>query len=136
MSGQPVSGRTDNVGTRIWTQIAEVAGQRKLLKWSVPGLAHFFTMWGFFILTFTIIETWGALFSRDFAFWWFGHARWLGFVEDFFIVAVIVAVITFAIMRVRQAPERRQRASRFYGSHTGAAWAVLWLILGVLVTLL
>ena len=28
MSGQPASGRTDDVGTRIWTQIAEVFGQR------------------------------------------------------------------------------------------------------------
>jgi Fe-S oxidoreductase len=135
-SGQPVGGRIKDVRTRLETELAEVAGQRKLLKWSLPGLAHFFTMWGFFILTFTIIETWGALFSRDFAFWWFGHARWLGFVEDFFIVAVIVAVLTFMVMRVRQAPEREQRASRFYGSHTGAAWAVLWLIFGVMLTLL
>nr|WP_029401310.1 hypothetical protein [Mycobacterium tuberculosis] len=42
MSGQPASGRTDNLGTRIWTQISEVLGQRRLLKWSIPGLAHFF----------------------------------------------------------------------------------------------
>src|SRR5246127_4236034 len=101
MSGQPASGRTDNLGTRIWTQIAEVFGQRKLLKWSIPGLAHFFTMWGFIILGFTIVETWGALFSRDFAFWWFGRQSWLGFVEDFFTVAVILALITFGVMRIR-----------------------------------
>ena len=43
-SGQPASGRTDELGTRVWTQISEVFGQRKLLKWSIPGLAHFFTM--------------------------------------------------------------------------------------------
>ncbi|HEX5121537.1 MAG TPA: (Fe-S)-binding protein [Pseudonocardiaceae bacterium] len=135
-SGQPVGGRIKDLRVRVGTELAEVAGQRKLLKWSVPGLAHFFTMWGFFILTFTIIETWGALFDRDFAFWWFGHARWLGFLEDFFIVAVIVAVVTFGVLRIRQAPERRERASRFYGSHTGAAWGVLWMIFGVMVTLL
>ena len=29
-SGQPASGRTDELGTRIWTQIAEVFGQRRL----------------------------------------------------------------------------------------------------------
>src|SRR5271167_3771521 len=56
MSGQPASGRTNDVGTRIWTQIAEVFGQRKLLKWSIPGLAHFFTMWGFIILHTVYIE--------------------------------------------------------------------------------
>ncbi|HEY3611850.1 MAG TPA: (Fe-S)-binding protein [Pseudonocardiaceae bacterium] len=135
-AGQPAAGRLKDVRARLETELAEVAGQRKLLKWSVPGLAHFFTMWGFIILGFTIVETWGALFSRDFAFWWFGHARWLGFLEDFFTVAVIVALITFAVLRIRQAPERRQRQSRFYGSHTGAAWVVLGMIFAVMVTLL
>jgi Fe-S oxidoreductase len=135
-SGQPVSGRIKDLRTRIGTEVTEVAGQRKLLKWSGPGLAHFFTMWGFTILGFTLVETWGALFDRDFAFWWFGHARWLGFLEDFFAVAVLVAIVSFGVIRIRQAPERRQRKSRFYGSHTGAAWAVLWMIGAVVVTLL
>jgi Fe-S oxidoreductase len=135
-SGQPVSGRIKELGARVNTELREVAGQRKLLQWSVPGIAHFFTMWGFAVLLFTIVETWGALFDRDYAFWWFGHARWLGFVEDFFTVAVLVALVTFGIMRVRQAPERRKRQSRFYGSHTGPAWLVLYLIASVMVTLL
>ena len=30
MSGQPVSGRTDAVGSRIWAQVSEVFGQRKI----------------------------------------------------------------------------------------------------------
>ncbi|HEY4023011.1 MAG TPA: (Fe-S)-binding protein [Pseudonocardiaceae bacterium] len=135
-SGQPVSGRIKELGRVIETEVAEVAGQRKLLKWSVPGVAHFFTMWGFFILTFTIIETWGALFDRDFSFWWFGHGQWLGFLEDFFTVAVLVALVTFGVLRVRQAPARGERKSRFYGSHTGAAWLVLYMIAAVMLTLL
>jgi len=135
-SGQPTNGRLADVRSRLSAEISEVAGQQKLLKWSVPGVAHFFTMWGFTILGFTIVETWGALFDRDFAFWWFGRARWLGFVEDFFTIAVILALATFAMLRVRQAPERRARESRFYGSHTRAAWLVLGMILAVMVTLL
>ena len=46
-SGQPAHDRTDGLGRRIRAQITEVFGQRKLLKWSVPGLAHFFTFWAF-----------------------------------------------------------------------------------------
>ena len=46
LSGQQVSGRTDDIGARVWAQVSEVLGQSKLLKWSIPGLAHFFTMWG------------------------------------------------------------------------------------------
>ena len=40
-----------------------MAGQRKLLQWTVPGMAHFFTMWGFTILLLTIIEAYGDLFT-------------------------------------------------------------------------
>jgi Fe-S oxidoreductase len=136
-SGRPAPGRTDDINARVGDEITEVLGQRKLLKWSVPGTAHFLTFWGFIVLFITIIEAFGALtISQDFAFPWFGHARWLGFLEDLFAVAVLLAVIAFAIMRLRQAPERQHRASRFYGSHTGAAWAVLGMIFLVVVTML
>ncbi len=135
-SGQPAGGRADGLGARVRTQFVEVVGQRKLLSWSVPGLAHAFTFWGFLILGFTIVETWGSLFAADYAFPWFGHARWLGFVEDFFAVAILGSLVTFAVLRIRQAPQRRQRASRFYGSHTRAAWVVLGMISAVVVTLL
>jgi Fe-S oxidoreductase len=135
-SGEPDNGRRDALGSRLLAQLREVFGQRKLLNWSVPGLAHFFTFWGFVILMFTVVEAWGALFDRDFAFWWFGHARWLGFLEDFLTVAVLAALVAFSVIRVRQAPDRQQRASRFYGSHTGPAWLVLGLIASVMITLL
>lgn len=135
-SGQPDHSRTDHLPQRIRTQITEVFGQRRLLKWSIPGVAHFLTFWGFVILFFTIVEAYGALFDKDFAFWWFGHGRALGFLEDFFAVAVLVGLIAFSIIRLRHAPERELRQSRFYGSHTGAAWAVLGMIGAVIVTLL
>ena len=48
---------------------------------------------------------------------------------------VLISIIAFAIMRVRQAPERTQRSSRFYGSHTSGAWIVLFLIFSVVWTL-
>ncbi len=135
-SGQPQHGRTDDLPGRLRAQVEEVFGQERLLKWSVPGAAHFFTFWGFVILFFTIVEAYGALFSRDFAFWWFGRGRALGFLEDFFAVAVLIAIAVFATIRVRQAPDRRHRESRFYGSHTRAAWGVLAMITAVIVTLL
>ena len=136
-SGRPSPGRLDGVGDRLRAELAEVLGQRKLLKWSVPGLAHFFTFWGFIVLGVTVVESLGAaLISKDFAFPFFGHARWLGFLEDFFAVAVLIALGTFAIIRLRQAPARRQRDSRFYGSHTRPAWVILGMITLVVVTLL
>ncbi|HKC28138.1 MAG TPA: heterodisulfide reductase-related iron-sulfur binding cluster [Jatrophihabitans sp.] len=136
-SGKKAEGRTDNIRKRLEDQVAEVFGQRKLLKWSGPGLAHFFTFWGFVILGITIVEAFGALvLSQDFAFPIFGHAQWLGFLEDFFAVAVLLAIIWFAINRLVNAPERKSRASRFYGSHTGPAWVILGMISLVVITLL
>ena len=50
-SGQPAEGRTDKIGERLRVQVEEVFGQKRLLKWSAPGLAHFFTFWGFDMIT-------------------------------------------------------------------------------------
>ncbi len=44
--------------------------------------------------------------------------------------------MVFAIIRIVQSPKREDRRSRFYGSHTGAAWMVLLFIFGVMATLL
>ena len=117
-------------------EIVEVAGQRKLLRWTVPGLAHFFIMWGFTVLLTTILEAYGALFQRDFHIPWIGQSNWLALVEDFFATAVLISLVVFSVIRLVQSPSRRERRSRFYGSHTGAAWAVLGMIALVIVTLL
>jgi Fe-S oxidoreductase len=134
MSGQPATGRTDKVGTRIWTQVAEVLGQRRLLKWSLPGLAHFFTMWGFFILLTVYIEAYGVLFQPNFHIPIIGRWDALGALQDFFALAVLSGIVTFAIIRLRSEPKEYGRASRFYGSHTGGAWLILFMIFNVIWT--
>ncbi len=127
-SGQPVSGRTDNIGERIKTQIVEVFGQTRLLKWSIPGLAHFFTMWGFFILITVYLEAYGTLFQPDFHIPLVGRWNVLGFLQDFIALAVLLGITTFAIIRLRSEPKEYGRSSRFYGSHTGGAWLILFMI--------
>ena len=79
-TGQPAPERIDALrehpGRQGETQVTEVIGQRKLLKWSVPGLAHAFTFWGFIVLLLTIIEAYGSLFSRHFAIVLIGTWAW------------------------------------------------------------
>jgi Fe-S oxidoreductase len=139
-SGQPAPERIEAVrshpGRDAETQATEVFGQRKLLKWTVPGIAHALTFWGFIVLFLTIIEAYGDLFSKHFAIPLIGTWAWVGFGEDLFAVAVLAGIITFTIIRLRNNPEREGRASRFSGSHTGAAWIVLAGIFGVVATLL
>ncbi len=135
-SGAPAKRPFQGFSKAAEAEVIEVAGQKKLLQWTVPGLAHFFTMWGFTILLLTIIEAYGALFNRDFAIPLIGHSSAIGFIEDFFAVAVLVSLCVFTVIRIKNSPQRKQRSSRFYGSHTGAAWLVLALISLVIITLL
>ncbi|MGH3434653.1 MAG: heterodisulfide reductase-related iron-sulfur binding cluster [Thermocrispum sp.] len=133
-SGQPAD-RGDNLAKRVWLQFVEVFGQRKLLKWSIPGMAHLFTMWAFFILATVYLEAYGALFDEDFFIPIVGKWDLLGALQDFIAVAALAGLATFTVLRIRQAPERQQRASRFYGSHTGGAWLILFMIFNVIWTM-
>src|ERR1700757_4032241 len=133
-SGQPATDRTDNLGKRVMTQVEEVFGQTRLLRWSIPGLAHFFTMWGFFVLLTVYIEAYGVLFDPKFAIPVIGHWPALGFLQDFFALAVLLGITTFAIIRLIQGPKEHGRESRFYGSHLGGAWLILFMIFNVIWT--
>ncbi len=135
-SGQPAPGRIEGVtgrlGAAVKRQVVEVFGQRKLLKWSIPGAAHFFVFWAFLILATVYIEAYGALFSSDFAIPVIGHWPVLGFMQDFIALTALAGIITFAIIRLRNSPERLGRQSRFKGSHLGGAWVVLFMIFNVI----
>jgi Fe-S oxidoreductase len=136
-SGQPTideGARKDNLKARITTQFTEVLGQKKLLRWSIPGIAHFFTMWGFFVLATVYLEAYGVLFNPKFAIPFVGHWDALGFLQDFFALAVLLGIVTFSIIRLRSEPKDYGRDSRFYGSHTGGAWLILFMIFNVIWT--
>ncbi|MBY0290534.1 MAG: (Fe-S)-binding protein [Mycobacteriaceae bacterium] len=126
--------RKDHLGKRITTQFEEVFGQTRLLKWSIPGMAHFFTMWGFFILASVYLEAFGQVVDHDFHIPLIGRWDALGFLQDFFAVAVLLGIITFAIIRIVREPKKHGRDSRFYGSHTGGAWLILFMIFNVIWT--
>src|SRR3954453_21141449 len=138
-SGQPAPDRLENVshriGAAIKSQLVEVFGQRKLRKGSVPGLPHFFVFWAFVILASVYLEAYGALFSHDFAIPFIGRWPVLGFLQDFIAVMALVGIVTFALIRLRQEPERLRRRSRFSGSHLGPAWFTLLMIFNVVWTM-
>jgi Fe-S oxidoreductase len=136
-SGQPVEpGRTTGAGSRVRAEVVEVLGQRKLLKWTVPGIAHVLAFWGFIALMLTLLESYGALFARDFHIPVIGTEPWLGFLEDLVAVLVLVSVVMFAVIRLVHSPRREGRKSRFFGSHLDAAWLVLFMIFNVVWSLL
>ncbi len=134
-SGQPADDRREHLGERLRAQLVEVFGQRRLLRWTVPGLAHFFTFWAFVILASVYLEAYGALFDPDFHIPLIGRWPLLGFLQDTIAVLALASLAVFAVIRIRNAPKRKARASRFYGSHTGGAWLILFMIFNVLWTM-
>ncbi len=139
-NGQPapdrIEGVTGRIGRAVKTEAVEVLGQRRLLKWTVPGLAHFFTFWAFVILGSVYVEAYGVMLGPDdFAIPIIGHWWILGFAQDAIALAVLVSIVVFAIIRIRNAPAKLGRKSRFKGSHEFGAYLVLFFIFNVVWTL-
>ena len=123
-------------GSAVRAEVAEVAFQRKLLRWTVPGAAHFLVFWGFMVLLFTIVEAFIGLVKPDFQIPIVGNFAWFGFFEDLFALLCVAALAVFTVLRIQQAPKNLGRRSRFFGSHIGPAWFVLFMIFNVVWTLL
>ena len=145
-SGQPapdrVEGVTGRLGLAVRTQVVEVFGQKKLLKWSIPGAAHFFVFWAFLILATVYLEAYGALialaFGADKLAWSIplvGHWPVLGFLQDFIAMMAFFGILTFVVIRLRNAPKDLGRRSRFFGSHLRGAWITLFMIFNVIWTM-
>ena len=79
-SGQPAPDRVENVtkrtGVALGNQLVEVLGQKKLLKWSLPGAAHAFVMYAFLILASVYLEAYAILISRNPEWNWFIFGNW------------------------------------------------------------
>ncbi len=137
MAGQRTSpDRTSDHRAAAKSVGKEVFGQTRLLQFTVPGVAHFLTFWGFILLIPTVVEGFGAIFDKNFHIPIIGKQAWLGFLEDLAVVAVLIGIVTFAIIRLVTSPKREGRQSRFYGSHLSTAWVVLFMIMMVLLSLL
>jgi Fe-S oxidoreductase len=139
--GQPapdrIAGVTGKLGAAAKRQVVEVFGQKKLLKWSVPGAAHFFVFWAFVILGTVYLEAYVILLTRDPEWSWFVFGNWavLGFVQDFIAVMALVGIGVFWAIRLRNQPAQLGRRSRFFGSHLGPAYFTLFMIFNVVWTL-
>jgi Fe-S oxidoreductase len=139
-AGQPAPDRVEDarrhLGAELKGQLVEVFGQRRLLKWTAPGLAHFFVFWAFVILLSVYLEAYGVLIlGPDFHIPLVGTWGVLGLVQDSIALAALAGLIAFAVIRIKEAPRRRGRDSRFSGSHLGGAWLILFMIFNVIWTM-
>jgi Fe-S oxidoreductase len=118
------------VPVRVKNEVEIVLGQRKLLKRLVPGLTHAFIFWGFVVLLPTILMAMIAAVDKHAELWWLGRQTWFGWMVDVFVVMVLLGVAAAAWIR------KVVRPKRFQGSHLGEADFILFMIAGVVTTLL
>jgi Fe-S oxidoreductase len=122
--------RRDDLSGRVKNEAVIVLGQKKLLHRLVPGLMHAFIFWGFLVLFPTIVMAMIAAVSRDSTLPWLGHQHWFEVLVEVFAVLVLVGVVTALVIR------KIVRPARFEGSHLGEADFILFMIAGVVTTLL
>src|SRR5579884_2227314 len=126
--GRPEN-RFDHLDKRIVHFISMVLGQRGVLRDPIPGLAHFFTFWGFVIIQFGLLNLMLGAFNASLPV--LGGNRAFSIVLDIFVILVAVALIVFAFRRAVVRP--RQLRSFLHGPWDG--FIILGLILLVIVTL-
>ncbi|MEU8271659.1 Fe-S oxidoreductase, partial [Sphaerisporangium sp. NPDC049002] len=141
-SGQPAPERVqyakENIGAELKAQLVEVFAQKKLLKWTPSGVAHFLVFWAFVILATVYLEAYGALIQGavtgrpDFHIPLVGTWPVLGFLQDLIAIACVLGLASFAAIRIANSPKKLGRASRFSGSHLGGAWLILFMIFNVI----
>lgn len=127
-AGRPEN-RFDRIGDRIKYFTLMVLGQRGVLRDPLPGLAHFFTFWGFIVIQLDALNLWAEglgfklpiITSRPFA-----------IVLDFFVVMAFLAMLFFTFRRVVLRP--RQLRSESHGM--ADAFVILGLITLVIVSLI
>ncbi|MDX6242449.1 MAG: hypothetical protein QOE76_172, partial [Frankiales bacterium] len=108
---------------RTVTLAREVGGHTRMLKWSVPGAAHWFVMVGFVVLVLTLIEAYVELFRPRWDYPGLGSNPVYGLGIELVALTTLVGILV--LIAVRQSWMRRPgRGNRFEGSQTWMAYYV------------
>jgi Fe-S oxidoreductase len=121
--------RTDHIEDRIGEFFQIVLGQSAVLRDPIPGIAHFFTFWGFIIIQFGLLNLILGAFNGSLPL--IGDNHIFAIVLDVFVVFVLLSLIVFAIRRGVVRP--RQLNSFLHGPWDG--FIILGLIFLVILTL-
>jgi Fe-S oxidoreductase/nitrate reductase gamma subunit len=123
--GQPEN-RFDHLGKRVGHFASMVLGQRGVLRDPIPGLAHFFTFWGFIIISLGTLNLWFGAFNGAIPLLG-GNPVFNAFV-DVFTILVFIALVVFSIRRFIVRP--KQLESNLHSWKDGA------IILGLITLIL
>src|SRR6266851_23566 len=121
--------RTDHIEDRIGQFFLVVLGQSGVLRDPIPGIAHFFTFWGFIIIQFGLLNL--MLQGIGLSLPIIGDSHAFATLLDLFIIFVAIALLVFAFRRAVIRP--KQLFSFLHGPWDGLI--ILGLILLILITI-
>jgi Fe-S oxidoreductase len=121
--------RTDHIEDRIGQFFQVVLGQSGVLRDPIPGIAHFFTFWGFIIIMIGLLGLTLQGFGLSLPI--IGDSHAFATLLDVFIILVAIALIVFAFRRAVIRP--KQLFSFLHGPWDGMI--ILGLILLILITI-
>src|SRR5579859_1634994 len=101
-AGRPEN-RFDRIGDRIKFFVLMVLGQRGVLRDPLPGLAHFFTFWGFIVIQLDALNLWAEAFGVSIP---VISSRPFAVILDFFIFFAFLALIEFGYRRLVLRPKQ------------------------------
>ncbi|MEO6715280.1 MAG: (Fe-S)-binding protein, partial [Mycobacteriales bacterium] len=116
--------------------LKETVGHTRMLKWSVPAVAHWFVFVGFFLLFATLVEAYGELFDEEFSVPVLGRFAAYGWLVEGITVATLVGILVLAAIRQVARPSRIGLRSRFTGSNQRHAYFVESVIVLITVSVL
>jgi Fe-S oxidoreductase len=121
--------RTDHIDDRIGQFFQVVLGQSGVLRDPIPGIAHFFTFWGFIVISIGLFDLMLRGFGLSLPILGDSHA--FATLLDLFIIFVAIALLVFAFRRAVLRP--KQLFSFLHGPWDGMI--ILGLIMLVLISL-
>ncbi|MGE0614276.1 MAG: heterodisulfide reductase-related iron-sulfur binding cluster [Bacteriovoracia bacterium] len=117
---------------RIQTTIANVLGQKAVLREKKHGLMHATIFWGFIIITVGTVEQFATTIHPAASLHFIGETAYsaLAFVQDFFTLAVLLAVIYAFYVRLVVQPARlgKSRDANFVLAFTGSLMISIFLM--------
>jgi Fe-S oxidoreductase len=121
--------RTDHIEDRIGEFFLIVLGQGGVLRDPIPGIAHFFTFWGFIVIQFGLLNLMLGAFNASLPL--LGGNHGFAIVLDAFVLFVLLALALFTFRRAVLRPKQLQ--SKLHGPLDG--YIILGLIFLVILTL-
>jgi len=126
--GQPEN-RFDHLPERFSLFVRGVLGQSGVLRNPIPGIAHFFTFWGFIVIQLGAINLWANGFNTSLP---LVSTRVYAYILDAFLVFVTLALAIFAYRRAIIQPRELKSTSHDWKD----GMIILGLIMLVVFTLL